>query len=130
METSKLYIQPSGAPGARLPHAWVTVDGRTVSTLDLVRPEGFTLLARVRGREWVDAATAVADELGVPLTALRVGPGADVADVYRDVAARLGIGEAGAVLVRPDQHVAWRSAGAAEDPRATLRDALTQVLAR
>ncbi|UUT34782.1 hypothetical protein L2X98_30485 [Microbacterium elymi] len=101
-----------------------------MSTLDLVRPEGFTLLARVRGREWVDAATAVADELGVPLTALRVGPGADVADVYRDVAARLGIGEAGAVLVRPDQHVAWRSAGAAEDPRATLRDALTQVLAR
>ena len=35
-----------------------------------------------------------------------------------------GIGSDGAVLVRPDQHVAWRAVGVPADPAAGLRDAL------
>ena len=34
----------------------------------------------------------------------------------------------GAVLVRPDGHVAWRSAGAVDDPAATLRAVLHRTL--
>ena len=40
-----------------------------------------------------------------------------------------GIGAAGAVLVRPDGHVAWRAQGAPGDDQA-LAAVLTQILAR
>jgi len=126
----ELYIQPSARPGARVPHAWVERGGRTVSTLDLVSPESFTLIAGVRGGEWVDAAAAVAAELGVPVVAVRLGFGGDVADPYREAVARLQLGEQGALLVRPDQHIAWRGEGDDTDPRAALREVLAQVLAR
>jgi 2,4-dichlorophenol 6-monooxygenase len=36
----------------------------------------------------------------------------------------------GAVLIRPDRFVAWRSVGAAADPAAALERALTEVLSR
>lgn len=36
----------------------------------------------------------------------------------------------GAVLVRPDRFVAWRSAGASHGPARALRAALSQVLCR
>ncbi len=41
-----------------------------------------------------------------------------------------GIGPEGAILVRPDRFVAWRSIGAHSDPAAELARALGQVLAR
>ena len=44
--------------------------------------------------------------------------------------AKYGIGDDGAVLVRPDGFIAWRSHGAADDPAGSLRAALDRVLAR
>jgi len=38
------------------------------------------------------------------------------------------VSDSGALLVRPDRHIAWRSHGAAEDPAGALHRALTQVL--
>jgi putative polyketide hydroxylase len=43
-------------------------------------------------------------------------------------AAIYGIDDAGAVLVRPDGYVAWRSRSMAADPVTTLRAALNQIL--
>ena len=43
---------------------------------------------------------------------------------------RREIGPEGAILVRPDRFVAWRSLGAAEDPAGELAAALGTVLAR
>ncbi|TRW47019.1 FAD-dependent monooxygenase [Georgenia yuyongxinii] len=126
----QLYVQPTSDPGARLPHAWVGGHDRTVSTLDLTAPERFTLLTRVRGAEWVEAARTVAEELGIDLLALRIGPGGDVADLYGDFARRSGIDESGCLLVRPDQHVAWRCSTGVEAPAAELRRVLGQVLDR
>ena len=40
-----------------------------------------------------------------------------------------GVGEDGAVLVRPDGHVAWRSASGVDAPAEVLRAALDGVLA-
>ena len=40
------------------------------------------------------------------------------------------IGPEGAILVRPDRFVAWRSIGAHADPASELAGALGQVLAR
>ncbi|UDY23459.1 FAD-dependent oxidoreductase [Nocardioides sp. Kera G14] len=126
----ELVAQQTSTPGARLPHCWVGSARRTVSTLDLTSPERFTLLTRVRGAAWADAATAVAAELGIPIEAVRIGPGADVADLYGDFARLSEIEEDGCLLVRPDQHVAWRSRGLPDDPARTLGDVLATILDR
>jgi 2,4-dichlorophenol 6-monooxygenase len=41
-----------------------------------------------------------------------------------------GIGRDGAVLVRPDRFVAWRSLGAATEPASKLAAALRRILGR
>lgn len=112
---------PSTHPGARLPHAWVERDGARVSTLDLVEPGRFALLTA--SPEWARAGDALAGG-AIPLDVLEEGP--DWSDPAGGWAAVSGLGEAGAVLVRPDQHVAWRSVGAdpTGDPAATLAAAL------
>ncbi|GAA1704471.1 FAD-dependent monooxygenase [Microbacterium sediminicola] len=124
-----LHYSPSSRPGARVPHCWVERSGHRISTLDLCGPEQFTLLTRARGARWVEAARAVAAERGIPLAVHRIGPGGDVADLYGDWSRVSEIGEQGAILVRPDQHVAWRHADVADDPAAALREALTRCLA-
>lgn len=124
-----LHYAPSSRPGARVPHCWVARDGRTVSTLDLCGPEQLTLLTRTRGSAWVRAADELARELGVPLRAYRIGHGGDVADLYGSWGEICEIDEQGALLVRPDQHVAARWTGAVEDAREELARALRTCLA-
>ncbi len=126
----QLYTQPTSHPGARIPHAWVGDATGTVSTLDVVGGERFTLVVRDRGQAWIAAADAVAAELGLDIATVRVGHAGDVQDLYGDFGRRSGIGEAGCLLVRPDQHIALRSTGATDDPAALLRSALTQILDR
>ena len=67
-------------------------------------------------------------DLGMPLTASTVGPGGDLDDEQGTWAQLYGIAPDGAVLVRPDGHVAWRSAAAVTNPRAELARALQAVL--
>jgi 2-polyprenyl-6-methoxyphenol hydroxylase-like FAD-dependent oxidoreductase len=112
---------PSGRPGARVPHAWTLRDGQRVSTLDLLPPDRFTLIAGRAGAAWVEAAAEIAMP---PLHSLAIGR--DVADPDGAWTARLGIGDDGALLARPDQHVAWRSAHAAANPGDALRRALSR----
>ncbi|MFI5895359.1 FAD-dependent oxidoreductase [Actinoplanes sp. NPDC051513] len=119
-----LHYQVSSRPGARVPHCWVGHRGRTVSTLDLCEPERFTLLTRARGAVWQEAAA----DAGIPLTVLRIGPGCEVADLYGTWAEIAEIGETGCLLVRPDQHVAWRQVDVPTDPAASLRAAIKACL--
>ena len=102
------YI-PRPTPGGRLPHVWVE-DG--VSVFDRLGSE-FTLLCLGDDAEvqpWLDAARALGLDLHVTVAA------AD--PVY--------VGDAGAdaLLVRPDQHVAWRGKRAGSDPRSVLEAAI------
>jgi len=122
---------PTGRPGARMPHAWVERGDATVSTLDLLWPQGFTLVT-VGGHEaWADA---VARLPGAPLRHVALGreaPGApggrDARDPSGTFASVSGLGADGALLVRPDQHVAWRARTRPGDPAAALRDALATI---
>ena len=108
-----------GQPGTRAPHVELA-PGR--STLDLFGL-GFVLLTGDSGRRWHEAAAAAA-RAGLPVMAPLAGIASDgIEDAY-------GIGPAGASLVRPDGFVGWRSRGAAPDPAAELRRALTRLLAR
>ena len=80
---------------------------------------------------WTDAASAVATQTTIPLRAYRVGPASadvELVDVDGNWQPRYELGRDGAVLVRPDGYVAWRSASPAEDPAALLTGALQQVL--
>jgi len=112
---------PSARPGSRVPHAWVTRNGVHISTLDLFAYDRFTLVAGPAGRPWAEARSGT-----VPVD--RVVVGRDVADDGRWMTL-LGIDRAGAVLVRPDQHVAWRSPRGVPDATSALGAALSRILA-
>src|SRR5262249_33833411 len=111
---------PSGWPGVRAPHVWLRDDGETkTSTIDLVG-KGFLLLTGTKGAAWADAARGLEIEPGVVGT----GAYASAAPQWRET---YGIEEAGAVLVRPDGHIGWRSAGTAANPARVLGDAMNAI---
>ncbi|TCP56777.1 tetracenomycin A2 monooxygenase-dioxygenase [Tamaricihabitans halophyticus] len=119
--TPKLEL--SGEPGTRAPHVWLRRGAESVSTVDLFW-DTYVLLT-VSGEDWINAAHQAAKELGVPVRTYRIGQHGDLVDVDRDWATANSIKPEGAVLVRPDGFVAWRSVGG---PRSG--DSLVRVLAR
>ncbi|MFB4426739.1 FAD-dependent oxidoreductase [Streptomyces sp. QL37] len=122
----------TGEPGTRAPHLWLGRAGGRVSTLDLYE-KSFVLLCDARYPDWRTAAEQVAKRLSVPLEAFGIGatPDADLRpEDGTDWAAAHGTSAEGAVLVRPDGFVAWRSHGAAADPEATLYEVMVTLLHR
>jgi 2-polyprenyl-6-methoxyphenol hydroxylase-like FAD-dependent oxidoreductase len=115
--------EPSGRPGFRAPHVPIAVDGVERSTLDLFGRD-FVLLAGSDGEAWCSAARAA----GVPVDAFRIGT--DMADVTGRLETVFGTGPSGATLVRPDGHIAWRTAAQHADPEGELAAALGAALGR
>ncbi len=123
---------PSTRPGAPLPHADLDdVDGVRQPLMSLLRTGHFLLIAGEDGQAWCDAAKGVAKDLKIPLDAIRIG---HIDGDYRDPRSawvrQREISAQGAVLVRPDRVVAWRSMGAAKSPTADLATALSKILGR
>ncbi len=109
---------PTARPGARMPHAWLHEVGGS-STLDLVpldRPVLFTFGDHDAWFEALDTAEVSTVKVGVDTPEL---------DLWRRLC---GVGETGALLVRPDQHVAWR--GRSVEESADLAHALSTLTAR
>jgi 2,4-dichlorophenol 6-monooxygenase len=124
----RLY-EPSTKPGHPLPHAFVEREGERIALGSLVAGGKFLLLAGEDGHAWVEAATKLAAAHDLPLVAGTVGvDGSDFIDVRCAWLKQRGISRDGAVLVRPDRYVAFRSTDAVDDPYATLRAALNSVL--
>ena len=112
---------PCARPGSRAPHLWLLRDGERLSTLDLFG-ERFVLLTGVeQAPAWRDAVGRLTPEVDLAVV------GETVVDPEDRWHALYGVAD-GAVLVRPDGHVAWRSAGAVDDPAATLRAVLHRTL--
>ncbi len=124
--------EPSTRPGAPLPHAWIDdEEGERRAIKDLVGAGRFLLIASEEGEEWCDAARELARTSGLPLDALRIGHlDGDLFDPRCTWLRHRQIGADGAILVRPDRFVAWRSMGAGERPLQELAAALGQILAR
>ncbi len=97
--------EPSARPGCRLPHFW-RADGSSV--LDHLGA-GLTLVRVGEAAPPVDGLTGAALQRGIPLTVL---------DLAEPLAAQLY--GARLLLVRPDQHVAWRGDAPPDDPSALL----------
>ena len=128
--------ESQGRPGSRAPHLWIEQGGRQISTLDLFGG-GFTLLTTPGGAAWAQAARASAVDIkGLTLDAYVVGrggssdPPADVRDPSDRFATAYGVGETGAVLVRPDGFVAWRATAMTSDPTRTIAGTLRTLLMR
>lgn len=92
--------RPSSDPGFRAAHAWLRPG---VSTLD-VFGDGFVLLC-FQPHDRIAAVESAFARRGVPLQVVHC-PDGKVAELYRQPY----------VLVRPDDHVAWRGARPPADP--------------
>ncbi|MFG1706392.1 FAD-dependent monooxygenase [Nonomuraea sp. M3C6] len=119
---------PTGRPGSRAPHVVLDWDGQHISTIDLFG-SGFVLLAdKQAGQAWMDAGRLLKERLGIQLTRLLVNE--ELLDVQGRFQDRYGVSGGGAVLVRPDGYVAWRSPDTDPNPATTLERVLRQILSR
>jgi putative polyketide hydroxylase len=118
---------PSATPGCRAPHVWLGNETDPVSTVDLFGA-GFTLLTGPGGDVWRSAAADASRALHVPIASYTIGaPG--LTDHNKVFFAQYEIEQDGAVLVRPDGYIAWRSA-TAQSVGAPLIHAVEQILDR
>jgi hypothetical protein len=122
---------PNARPGSRAPHVWLDRGGERVSTLDLFG-NGFILLADEKADEWCHAGKRVADYLHVPLRAFTIGTehSGDLRDSSGAWAQLYGVGRKGAVLIRPDGYVGWRSHRSVAAPDTVLMSALAEILGK
>ena len=123
VENATTDYMPHAKPGYRAPHLWVRKGGERIS---LAMFDDFTLLAGPSGGAWVDAARLIA---APALNAYRVASDGDLVP-EGDFCALYGIEPSGAVLIRPDGHVALRAPSAAADPARTLQHAVDVSLGR
>jgi 2-polyprenyl-6-methoxyphenol hydroxylase-like FAD-dependent oxidoreductase len=119
---------PSARPGSRAPHVWLKRGNLQISTIDLFGPH-FVLLAGSDGDAWRRAAQAIGPSWP-PLFVFTVGKDGDLGDPDGTWHEAYGVDTDGAVLVRPDGHVAWRSRSGASNPLEVLRAALDCVFGR
>lgn len=118
--TSEAELRMDAAPGCRAPHMWLDADLRT-STIDLANQD-LTLLTGPEGGRWRDAGGAAASSLGANLSRTVIAR-----DGWPD---EYGLKPSGAVLVRPDGHISWRSRTAGSPSRPDLSQTLCSAIAR
>jgi putative polyketide hydroxylase len=118
---------PSARPGCRAPHVGLRRGNKEISTIDLFGPH-FVLLSGQDGEAWREAVQAIASS--PPLSVFTVGADGDLEDPDGKWHEAYGVNTDGAVLVRPDGHVAWRSRSAASNPLEVLRTALDRLFGR
>jgi 2,4-dichlorophenol 6-monooxygenase len=123
---------PMTRPGAPLPHAWIDDDaGRRRPIRSLIGHGRFLLIAGELGQEWVEAAQRASEAMGVAIDAVRIGHlDGDWFDPRLAWAKARGIGPEGAILVRPDGFVAWRTADCTGDLLTGIEHVVDAILFR
>ncbi|MBP2327252.1 tetracenomycin A2 monooxygenase-dioxygenase [Kibdelosporangium banguiense] len=115
-------LELTGQPGTRAPHLWLDRDGDRISATDLFWDD-FVLLTGARDSGWIDAA----GRLSIPVQTHVVADDGDLVPLEKDWAAAYGVTKNGAVLVRPDAFVAWRSQRSVPDQESVLTDVLRRA---
>ena len=129
VEDEVIDYTPAARPGHRAPHVWLNRGGERISTLDLFGTSFVVLACADGGELWPGAARHASCETGTPVRCHLIGLGGDLGDDPPSWASTYGVGPGGAVLVRPDGHVAYRVAGQLHGAEgASLLEALRQVL--
>lgn len=104
-----LDYHPSDVPGGRLPHLWLEGQGKGRCSLFDLLHHGFTLLRIGADPAPAGPLEAAADKRRIPLRVL---------DIVSDSASALF--RKRLILVRPDQHIAWRGDALPDDAQALL----------
>jgi len=120
--------RPTARPGYRAPHFWARRGADRLSSVDLFERD-FVVLAGPNGDAWKEAAERIGAQGSLGLRVYQVGPVGDLVPESDAFTELYGIEDSGAVLVRPDGHVAFRSRVQTADPEKTLRTALLKTLA-
>src|SRR5215469_12200560 len=119
--------QWTGEPGTHAPHLWLQREGKPISTLDLFGSH-FVLLVGPQGQYWKEAARSTKEALYLPLDSYQIGGDAgDLIGAGHKFCDAYGITATGAVIVRPDGFIAWRSR-ATEELEQEVEQALMQAL--
>jgi hypothetical protein len=121
------YI-PSARPGSRAPHVCLMRGNEEISSIDLFGPR-FVLMAGAQGEAWRRAAQGIALRWP-PLVAHVIGKDGEISDPDGNWHSAYGIEPDGAVLVRPDGYVAWRSKSGVSNPEAALRELFDRLLGK
>jgi 2,4-dichlorophenol 6-monooxygenase len=128
----QIYV-PTTRPGHRLPHAWVEKNNAIISTHDLVGCKAsYLLITDAYGSDWVIAAHRYAIMCKNAIVVAQIGPrgnkAADVIDHDEQWERVKGLKRGGALLVRPDNFVAWRGNGVSRTGGAELVVAIQRLL--
>jgi putative polyketide hydroxylase len=120
---------PNARPGARAPHCWVMRNGERVSIHDLLGNDFVLLTHGEGGGAWTRALDGERHVRHHHVG--ESGTSADLIDGEGTWSSAYGMTGDGAVLVRPDGHVAWRAfTGPVAHSGIGLRDALDVALGR
>lgn len=119
------YI-PTGRPGHRAPHVWLKHGNERLSTLDLISPE-FSVLTGSGGAIWTNVIHQLSTEVGLELNLHVIGSDSLI-DEENTFLERYGISSDGAVLLRPDGYVGWRSTSWSKEAAQQLNAALKRML--
>lgn len=124
-----LLAPVSTRPGHHLPHVWVQDLEGQVPLSSLVPQDGFLLLTGAHSMGWKQAAQDVSSRFGIRVDAVELGVyQGDFIDVRAAWERVKGIDAAGAVLVRPDRYIAFRSQCVAGRESEVLSDAFARIL--
>lgn len=130
VEDEELHYQPTTWPGARIPHIWLFENstGKKVSTLDLTGKGKFSIITGIGGEDWLAAAKEIEKDTGIFIRTVMIGPRHEIADHTGDWARASDISDNGCLLVRPDQHIAWRAHKLTENPTLDMYNAIKLIL--
>ena len=120
---------PTGRPGTHAPHVVLQRQDAQISTFDLFGRH-FVLLTGPDGQSWKDGARYAARQSGIVLDTYCIGDKGDLLDTDDRFFVAYGVGPSGAVLVRPDGFIAWRTESAHKDGGQILEIVLMQLLGR
>ena len=125
----ELFYQPTTYPGARIPHAWVyDKTGVKHSLLDLCGKGNFSIFTGIGGEEWLKAAKNIETQLGIKIQCNIIGPDQDFEDHAGEWSSIREINDSGLILVRPDQHICWRSKEMISNSSEKLMDVMKKIL--
>lgn len=120
-KSDMLIYRPTTTPGYHLPHAWLDGPNGRVSTLDLLSLDCFTLLVGENKDEW----QTLVDEIDAPykdlIKIISIGRESIYTDQNNEWGKLREVDSSGALLVRPDSIVAWRSESLLETSKALQR---------
>jgi putative polyketide hydroxylase len=120
----KYYI--NACPGSRAPHLWLKHGGKDRPMLTVLEGS-FSLVTGADGAAWAQAAKELGHDA---MQVVMVGPGCEYEADTELFTSTYGIATDGAVLVRPDGHVAFRSAQMTSAPASDLAAAFATASGR